>query len=106
MEARLTANWKSGTFVDAGPGSPTGSLRFSDLTKINLRLFADLDQQKPLIDRAPWLKGSRVSLSLNNLFDERINVRDATGATPIGYQPANLDPVGRTIRFSFRKLFL
>jgi hypothetical protein len=106
LGARFTANWKSGTSVDAGPSSPTGSLQFSDLTRINLRLFADLDQQKPLIDRAPWLKGSRVSLSLNNLFDERIKVRDATGATPIGYQPANLDPVGRTIRFSFRKLFL
>lgn len=106
LGARLTANWKSATMIEAGPGSPTGDLRFSDLTRVNLRLFADLDQQKPMIAKAPWLKGSRVSLSVTNLFDERITVRDANGVTPIGYQPANLDPVGRSIRFSFRKLFL
>lgn len=106
LGARLTANWKSATSLRAGPGSPTGDLRFSDLTKVNLRVFADLDQQKPLLSRAPWLKGSRVSLSLTNLFDARVRVRDTTGATPVGYQPANLDPVGRAIRFSFRKLFL
>jgi hypothetical protein len=33
-------------------------------------------------------------------------VRDAAGATPTGYQPANLDPVGRSVRISVRKLFL
>jgi len=32
-------------------------------------------------------------------------VHDATGATPISYQPAYLDPVGRKITVSFRKLF-
>ncbi len=106
LGGRLTANWKSATTVRAGPGSPTGDLRFSDLTKVNLRFFADLDQQKPLLAKAPWLKGSRLSLSLSNLFDERVRVRDATGATPVGYQPANLDPAGRSIRFSFRKLLL
>ena len=106
LGARLTANWKSATTVRAGPGSPTGDLGFSDLTKVNLRFFADLDQQKPLLAKAPWLKGSRLSLSLSNLFDERVRVRDATGATPVGYQPANLDPAGRSIRFSFRKLLL
>ncbi len=106
LGARLTADWKSATDVRGGPGSATGDLTFSDIGKVNLRFFADLDQQKPLLAKLPWLKGSRVSLSLNNLFDARVQVRDATGATPVGYQPANLDPVGRTVRFSFRKLFL
>ena len=64
------------------------------------------ENRKSPVAKAPWLKGSRVSLSLNNVFDARVQVRDATGATPVGYQPANLDPVGRTVRFSFRKLFL
>jgi phosphoribosylformylglycinamidine (FGAM) synthase PurS component len=32
-------------------------------------------------------------------------VRDAAGATPISYQPAFLDPLGRTVRISLRKLF-
>ena len=106
LGARMSADWKSGTTVLGGPGSATGDLRFSDIGKVNLRVFADLDQQKSVLATAPWLKGSRVSLSLTNVFDARVQVRDATGATPVGYQPANLDPVGRTVRFSFRKLFL
>jgi hypothetical protein len=32
-------------------------------------------------------------------------VRDATGATPVRYQPDYLDPLGRTVMFSIRKLF-
>ena len=32
-------------------------------------------------------------------------VSDATGATPITYQPDYLDPLGRSVRVSIRKLF-
>jgi outer membrane receptor protein involved in Fe transport len=71
---------------------------------VDLRFFADLDQRKDITGPAPWLKGTRVSLGVANLFNERIRVRDAAGATPTGYQPANLDALGRTVRFSVRKL--
>jgi len=53
----------------------------------------------------PWLRGARVTLSVTNLFDQRIDVRDGTGATPLSYQSAYLDPAGRTITLSLRKLF-
>lgn len=106
MGARLTANWKSGTTVDGAPGSPTGDLRFSDIGKINLRFFADLGQRKTLIEKAPFLKGSRITLSLTNILDAKVKVRDASGATPLSYQPDYIDPQGRVIRLSFRKLFL
>ena len=90
--------------MDAGPASTVGNLAFSSLATVNLRLFADLDQRKELVAKAPLLKGVRISLGLSNLFDQRQNVRDASGATPIGFQPANLDPIGRTVRLSLRKL--
>jgi hypothetical protein len=32
-------------------------------------------------------------------------VRDNTGATPLSYQPASLDPLGRSVRISLRKMF-
>ena len=50
-------------------------------------------------------RGARVSLAVTNLFNARLDVRDAAGDTPISYQPAYIDPVGRSIRISFRKLF-
>ena len=59
---------------------------------MNLRLFANLGQQ-PGPARNPWLRGTRLSLEVDNLFDARLDVRDPTGATPISYQPALLDPL-------------
>ena len=43
---------------------------------------------------------------VNNIFNERPKVRDARGDMPFGYQPDLLDPIGRTVAISFRKLFL
>jgi hypothetical protein len=100
---RLTADWQQGTFV-AG-ATPAQDLFFSDQATLNLRLFANLGQQRSLVREIPFLRGSRVSLAVDNLLDTRPRVRDAAGATPLGYQPAYLDPLGRTVRISFRKLF-
>ncbi len=99
--ARLNGNWQSATRVDG----PSGDLFFSDFATVNLRLFADLAQQRSLVRRIPLLRGTRVTLSIDNLFDSRLQVRDATGATPIGYQAAYLDPLGRSVRIGIRKLF-
>jgi len=106
MGVRLSADWLSGTTVTGAPGSPTGDLHFSDIGKVNLRFFADLGQQKTLIEKAPFLKGARVTLGVVNIFDAKVKVRDANGATPLSYQPGYIDPQGRVIRLSFRKLFL
>jgi iron complex outermembrane receptor protein len=107
LGARLTANWQSSTFVRGGAlaGGGTGDdLFFDDFTTVNLRLFADLGLQ-PFAREHPFLRGMRVSLSIDNLFDSRQQVRDRLGATPISYQPGYLDPLGRSVRLSVRKLF-
>ena len=101
--ARLTGQWESATHVDGAPGSVSGTLHFSSLATANLRLFADLGQQPALVRHA-WARGARVTLSVTNLTDSRQNVRDATGATPLAYQPDYLDPLGRTVRLTLRKL--
>jgi outer membrane cobalamin receptor len=105
--ARLSANWQSGTTVRGGigGGSTPEDLSFSDLTTINLRLFAELGQQRSLVQKYPWLRGTRVSLNVNNLFDSRLDVRNTAGEVPIGYQPGYLDPLGRSVTVSIRKLF-
>jgi hypothetical protein len=105
--ARLSANWQSGTFVRGGLGGgrTAEDLRFSSLATVNLRLFAELGQQRALVSQYPWLRGTRVSLIVDNLFDSRLDVTNAAGETPIGYQPAYLDPLGRSVRISIRKLF-
>jgi iron complex outermembrane receptor protein len=108
LGARLSANWQSGTTVRgrADPsGGTTGDLFFSDLATVNLRVFADLGAQRSLVRSVPFFRATRVTLAIDNLFDSRLGVRDATGATPLGYQPDYLDPLGRSVRITLRKLF-
>ena len=71
---------------------------------MNLRLFADLGVRRELVQAHPLLRGVRLSLAVNNLFDAETKVRDATGATPITYQPDYLNPRGRVVQFNVRKL--
>ncbi len=86
-------------------GTSASDLRFSDIATFNLRLFANLGQRQSLVRAHPVLRGTRVSLSIDNLLDARPQVRDASGATPLSYQPAFLDPLGRSVRLSLRKQF-
>jgi hypothetical protein len=105
LGARLSATWQSGTTVQGASGLAGDDLRFGSLATVNFRLFANLGGMPKVIADHPWLRGSRVTVSIDNLFNERQRVRDATGMTPVNYQPDLLDPLGRTIRISFRKLF-
>ncbi len=102
---RLSGNWRSATRVNGGtPGNPQ-PLEFGSLATLDFRLFADLGQRLELLKKHPWLRGTRVSLVVDNIFNQRQRVTDATGTVPIGYQPGYLDPLGRTVRLSIRKLF-
>ena len=103
MGGFLNANWKESTRIN-GASSPDDDLSFSDLTTVNLNLFADLSSRESLVSRYPWLKGARVSVGVENIFDQRLDVRDGLGNTPLSYQPDYLDPMGRTFRISLRKI--
>jgi iron complex outermembrane receptor protein len=46
-----------------------------------------------------------VQFTVENLLNDRIDVRDRNGATPNRFQAAYLDPLGRSIRLGLRKLF-
>lgn len=99
-----------GTFFNGTWTSPsrlTGAtnLRFGSVTRMNINFFAALGQQQGLVKKAPFFKGSQVSLRFENLFDSRQKVTDGTGAVPIGYQADLIDPRGRLIEIEFRKMF-
>lgn len=95
------AKWQSATKVVGLTAAE--DLEFSDLTTVNLRLFADLGLQ-PIARQQKWLRGMRATLSVDNLFDERQDVKTPQGITPISYQPDLLDPVGRSVKLTVRKL--
>ena len=88
-----------------GLGGAAGDLRFADIATVNIALFANLADRLGGRAAPPWLKGSRVALGIANVLDARPRIRDAAGSTPLSYQPAYLDPLGRTVTLSLRKLF-
>lgn len=103
--ARLAGDWRQGTSVQGDSTSTAGNLHFSGLTTLNLELFANLGQQKNLVANKPWLRHVRLGLNVNNLFDERVQVRDGNGVTPLVYEPGYIDPNGRTVLLTVRKLY-
>lgn len=108
LGARLSVNWRSGTEVDAAPGAAGGNasdLFFSDYSTVNLNLFANLGERFRSPKMPGWMRGARASISVNNLFNSRPSVRDRAGGTPLSYQSGYLDPLGRSVTISLRKLF-
>jgi outer membrane receptor protein involved in Fe transport len=102
LGARVTANWQSGTTARAVGGS-AGDLRFSSLATLNINLFANVSER--FRGAPPWLKATRATIGVTNLFDTRATVRDRAGTTPLNYQSAYADPLGRMVMFSLRKIF-
>ncbi len=101
MGAFVNANWREGTRVDGGTGP---DLNFADQATVNLNVFIDLNSQTDWVAKFPWLKGSRVNFGVQNLFDTRPEVTASAGATPLNYQPDYLDPQGRVVSLTFRKI--
>ncbi len=104
LGVRLGADWRSATRVDGGASGD--SLRFGDYATLDLRLFANLGERLDLVAAHPFMRGSSLRLDVKNVFNARPDVRGGDGSIPFAYQPDRLEPVGRTVGISFRKLFL
>lgn len=102
MGVRLSAKYDSGSTVTGGTA---GDLKFGDLATFNLRFFVDLGQKPKLTEKLPFLKGSRLRLAVDNIFDAQRKITDANGRVPLNYQPGYIDPLGRYIELEWRKTF-
>jgi hypothetical protein len=103
LGARIGANWRSATDVDSETGD---RLHFSPVGTFDLRVFVQPGDMPEVALKHPWLRGTQIRLEANNIFNNRPSVHDASGNVPLNYQADLLDPLGRTIMISFRKLFV
>ncbi|MEW9853637.1 TonB-dependent receptor domain-containing protein [Novosphingobium sp. M1R2S20] len=102
---RLQGEWNAPARVN-GSGLPGSSdLRFGSTFDVGLRMFVDLGQQQSLVQSVPFLKNTRVSLTVDNLFDQRQRVTDEDGNVPLAYQAAYREPQGRIVGIDLRKMF-
>lgn len=99
--AFMFANWREGTRVDGGTGP---DLNFADQATVNLNVFMDLNQRTSWVAKYPILKGTRIQFGIQNLFDSRPEVTTTSGDLPLNYQPDYLDPQGRVVTLTLRKI--
>src|SRR5690606_27775163 len=99
---QLNVNWKGRTHITAGTTDAPNDIVFSPLLRLDLSAFANLGTVFP---GNTLVKGTRVTLALENLLDAKQRVRDETGATPLRYQPYLISALGRTVSLSLRKAF-
>ena len=59
-----------------------------------------------LVTKAPFFRGSTVRFEINNIFNSRPEVSGGSAGIPFAYQPDRLEPIGRTVGITFRKLFI
>lgn len=96
--------WRSPTRADGGALGQ--DLRFSTPPILTLFAIVDLGANKTLAKGRPWLKGTKLTASLENVFDSGMRVRDGQGRTPEAYQAALMKTAaGRAARLSLRKQF-
>jgi hypothetical protein len=103
LGARIGANWRSGTTVNSLTGD---NLHFSPYGTFDLRLFANPGDIPEVVVKHPWLRATQVRFEITNIFNARPQVHDSNGVVPLSYQPDLLNPLGRTVMITFRKLFL
>ncbi|MBN2971074.1 hypothetical protein JW805_03470 [Roseomonas aeriglobus] len=102
---RFDVNWQSCAFVNGGTARAPIDISAAPLTTLGMRSFVTFNPTMKAVRDHPWLLGARIELNVRNLLDTRLRVTDANGSVPVNYQPDLLDPVGRTVAVSFRKLF-
>ena len=100
---RLSANYRTATDVSGGQN---GDLHFGSLATFDLRLFANLGDNLANVVKHPWMRGTSIRLEATNILNEKQRVSDRFGFIPTGYQQDLLNPLGRTVSISIRKLFI
>lgn len=107
LGVRMNIRWRSASVVSGLPDGtgPAGSrLRFSYDPSADLSLF--LNPEDRIVGEVPkWIRSLQLTLDVKNILNSRPDVRNAFGEVPLNYQKAYLDPLGRSITFSIRKLF-
>lgn len=106
MGASLNGNWNGAARVRSNDeGSGATEFRYPSWVQFNLGLFAEPEHWVRARDESYWASNLRLSLDIQNLFGGYRRVTVVGGATPRGFSRDEIDPLGRTVRFSVRKRF-
>jgi iron complex outermembrane recepter protein len=103
LGANLAIKWQNAVRIQIG-SLKAESLKFTYSPAVDVNLFLNLSDRVGGKARK-FLQGTRIALSIKNMFNTRTSVRDAAGLTPTNYQSAILDPEDQFVSVSLRKNF-
>ncbi len=102
MGLRVSGSYLGPARIDGSGLVGSSDLNFGALAKLDLRIFADLGE---MLEKTQGpLKGLRLSLRADNVFDGIRRVTDESGNVPINFQPGLVDPLGRYLGIELRKM--
>jgi hypothetical protein len=81
---------------------PASNLFLSPVFKLNLHGTLSVHH---FLRKVDWTRHLQLKLDVENLIYVRENVHDQNERTPSRFQPDLLDPIGRTVKLTLRKLF-
>ena len=81
---------------------PASDLYFSSLFKVNVGVAISVHHFTPKMN---WTHHLQVKVDIENATDAHVHVHDRNGLVPNRFQPDYLDPIGRTVKLTLRKLF-
>jgi len=99
---QFSGNWIGKNKINSGTIAAPTEIRFADRMTVDARMFVNLGPQFPTSSLA---RGARIAVEADNLFASRQRVADQNGEVPLGYQPYLIDPLGRAIKLTLRKVF-
>ena len=94
--------WYGGANRVRSGSNPALDLRFSPIFKLNLGGTLSVHH---FLSHEEWTRHLQLKLDIENVGDAHQRVRDGKGEVPNRLQPDYLDPIGRTLTLTLRKLF-
>jgi hypothetical protein len=92
--------WYQGT-QRVRSGNPASDLFFSPLLKVNMSAALSVHHFLP---KQKWTRHLQVKFEVENVADAHVSVHDRNGRVPNRFQQDLIDPIGRTVRLTLRKL--
>jgi len=81
--------------------NPASDLFFSPLFKVNMSAAVSVHH---FLRKQQWTRHMQVKIEVENVTDAHVSVHDRNGRTPNRFQPDLIDPIGRTVKLTLRKL--
>lgn len=106
LGANLNGNWQSAVRIrDTTRPDGQGDFLYPATAQFSFGFFVEPQRLWSASNNKSWLSKLRLTLDVQNLFNDYRRVRLADGSIPPGYRRYEIDPLGRTVQIGIQKQF-